>query len=396
MASDDTVKDAIDNSEETEKNSFLQKLVRSRGWYDAVLFISILNLCFNLYWLNENYFDDDNLFEGSSLVADSDDVLELTSLMEEEMEVTISEEFVDEYLVLNAVRENRHLNKEEKEFFYRYIDLIKDNPYLDKERAYGSLLNFDILRMNRPETVNDDVTADYVFPDRDIRLFTDDLEKKSLAHEGIHCLFVNEKTSCLPEFFREGMTELLSNEYFSDDPYIELESYPYEICAVRMLCELTSPDTVLKAFSLGDMSYIAEEIGDIIGDYDTAVLALDALDYSFRTFRAEYDGFENPIKGSHLGEYFEDVFNRCIETKYLDDVAYKRRDYSCNYALLMYMFEDDPYMLYFDELHLWSNDKPYFSSKLKEEYLASSNTKDMLVEEAIGDAGYQKVIVNAG
>ena len=75
--------------------------------------------------MNNNFFDDDNLFENGSLVADSGDVLGLTSLMEEEMEVTIPEEFVDDYLVLNGVRENRHLNEEEKESPVNPMDAYK-------------------------------------------------------------------------------------------------------------------------------------------------------------------------------------------------------------------------------------------------------------------------------
>ena len=377
----------VDNGEKSSKMNFWQKLVKSRGWFNTVLFISILNLCYNLYQLNNNFFDDDNLFENGSLVADSGDVLGLTSLMEEEMEVTIPEEFVDDYLVLNGVRENRHLNEEEKEFFYKYIDLIKDNPYLNKEVAYSSLLNLNIVSMNRPSDVSDSVVADYTYFDRTIRLFHDDLEKKSLAHEGIHCLFISESTSNLPLYFKEGMTELLTNEYFSDTPYIEDTSYPFEICAVKMLCELTSADTVLRAFSYGDMSYISKEIGIIIGNEEDALLALDALDYLFKVFRDEYDGCTNPIVDSYLGNYICDVFNKCIEMKYFDGDAYKREDYLFHYNLFTYMFNDKPYTTYFDVCDSLYLEKPYFSSRLKSQYfgdVAVENDKKILEKTVNG------------
>ena len=168
------------------------------------------------------------------------------------------------------------------------------------------------------------------------------------------------------------MTELLNNEYFSDDPFLELSNYPFEVAAVRMLCELTSPDVVLKAYTLGDMKFISEDLAKkCASSIEEADEALNNLDLTLQAFKSFDDDEMKKARGyfAEATVYFDKVITK-IDKK--DD---RRVSYFYNIILLLDMFSDMPYDDYVDDLVEHGYDeKAYFSSKLKDE-IAQSKEK---------------------
>lgn len=353
----------------------MDTLYTCRGYFALLLLVSAIIGTFSFYINNNVYnpkfrnFSDDNLFSGNSLVVSDEEVEQIVSAFEEELNVVIDDEFVDEYCVLNAIKENSNLSDEEKQFFYKYIDMIKDNPYLDKEKAYRSLLNVDVSYRKRPLTYDTSIEGVYIHDYESVGIFVEDEDKRVLGHEGIHTIFsTNEITENLPIYFYEGMTELLNNEYLTDNPFVELTNYPFEITAVKMLCELTSSDTVLKAFSLGDMSFIEDEIVELIGDRDKVVQALDMLEYAVLRYRDELGDADKTITDNNeVINGFIPIFRECIEAKYGSD-SIDRLSYYYNEVLFLDIFDENAMDSYCDDLeHFGVDHKAYFSSNLKQQ-----------------------------
>ena len=340
----------------------------------AFLLCGLIYLKYIMWNPREREFCEDNLFCGSSLAISPDELNEITLSLENALGITIDEEFKDEYALLYAVLENDCLSEDEKNIFYGFIDIIKDNPYINREEAYHSLRNVDVLYKCRPYYYDKTVQGAYSYERESIGIFEEDENHMILKHEGIHTIFCSEKTAGLPRYFKEGMTELLVNEYFESKPFVELVNYPFEIAGVKILCEVTSPDTVLKAFSLGDMDIIAQDIAAFTGDIDGARKALDSF---AKIYLKHYGELEEEL-------IYEEIVNECIPlfrgivtSKYKQEDA-NRVSYFYNEILLGNIFYDGAYDKYVDDLVEFGSDhKVYFSSKLKEK-VASAEIVDKI------------------
>ena len=338
----------------------------------------IASIIFSLIAVADEYgaFNDkNNLYKDTKLVASSDEVNRVTENLEEILNVEICDDEVDEYCLLNAVVQNNKLSDEDKEFFYRYIDLFLDNPYLNKEDVYYALLNLDISYMERPGAVSVYTLGDFNNRKKIIRIFYDNARRSTLAHEGVHCLYSNEKTKSLPTYFVEGMTELLANEYFDNNPFVEVNSYCFEVACCKLLCELTSPDVVLKSFTLGDMGYIIDDMAKTLDvGYGEVEFAFDNLNKMFMGFNHELD---YPIDKTAIFNDYMGIFLECASKKYsYDDNEFESVIH--NYLILNCMLSDDPYDS-FSSIAFESGypGKAYFSSKLKKNICDSvTYTKD--------------------
>lgn len=379
MESDDF--DELDD--EIENDKFLKgskKLWGLLALVNSILICGLIYMNFFMYNPQKRDLCDDNLFCGNSLNVSGEELEGIVSSLENELGITIPEEYEDEYSLLYAVMENDCLTDEEKDIFYGFIDIIKDNPYLDREEAYSSLRNVDILYKCRPYFYDKTIQGVYSYDYESIGIFEKDEDHSILIHEGIHCIFCNGKTAKLPSYFKEGMTELLVNEYFSDKPFIELENYPFEIAAVKMLCEVTSPDTVLKAFSVGDMDIIAEEMATITGDIEVARNSLAMLEKAFLKYHGELDENEDLSYETIVNEFIP-VFRGIVTAKYAETDS-NRVSYFYNEILLGNIFYDNAYDSYVDDLVEFGSDhKAYFSNKLKTE-LASQGVVDKISDDS--------------
>ena len=330
--------------------------------------ISICSMLYikSLYLPEDRQFDMDNMFLGSDVcVSDA----RVKSVMKELCELGYAVEYDNmNYLLLNAIHCNDNLTDDEKEFCCGFIDMFNDNPYLDKERVYHSLLNLDISYKNRPYIYDDSVEGVYIDKFKSIGIFVDDPDKAVLGHEVIHCICAND--GCLPTFFVEGMTELLANEYFSDSPFIEFKNYPFEIYAVKMLCDTAGSDVVLKAYTTGDMNLVYEALASYSGTVDDAKKAIGIFEklFLFLDGKSENLNFNNDEMTNDLFFYLNNVAN----AKYGDNTEefnFDRSSYYYNQILFLNIFDSkskDAISADLEELGVFC--KPYFSSKLKLEY----------------------------
>ena len=320
----------------------------------------------SLYLPEDRQFDMENMFIGSDVCVSDHCV---NSVMEELLELgyAVDEENMN-YLLLNAIHCNDNLTDEEKEFCCGFIDMFNDNPYLDKERVYHSLLNLDISYKNRPYIYEDSVEGVYIDKYKSIGVFVNDPDKAVLGHEVIHCICANDGS--LPTFFVEGMTELLANEYLSDSPFIEFKHYPFEIYAVKMLCDTAGSDVVLKAYTTGNMDLIYEALASYSGTVDDAKKAIGIFEklFLFLDGKNENLDFNNDEMTNDLFMYLNSVANN----KYGDnseEFNFDRSSYYYNQILFLNIFDSkskDAISADLEELGVFC--KPYFSSKLKTEY----------------------------
>lgn len=362
--------DAVDKV--FEKNKILKFFSTSKKFYIAIsvlcsfLIAAQLYLQHNMYSPEEREFLNDNIYSGNNLNISGDELQGVVSSLEDELGISIADGCEDEYCILNSVLENPNLSDTEKDVFYRVVQIINENPYVNREEVYSSLLNVDVLYKNRPFSFNKDVEGVYSHEYESIGIFVDDPEYRVLIHEIIHCIFTNDNTINLPAYFSEGVTELLANEYFSETPFVELTNYPFEIAVVKMLCEVSSPEAVLEAYSTGDMSVVAKKIAEVSGDEESAMDALNMLDYTMKRFNGELgEGEETITDKDEIINSFIPLFRDVVEAKY-SDIDHSLVSYYYNEILFANIFDEDPYNNYVDDLMEFGSDhKAYFSENLR-------------------------------
>lgn len=342
----------------------------------------------SLYVPEDRVFDSSNLFSNNSVIVDSSTAESICCSLEDEFDIELDYEN-DNSLLLNAIYCNKNLSDDEKAFCIKYLELFDDNPYLDKDRVYHSLLNLDISNKNRPPYYDKNVEGVYIDDLKSIGIFVDDEDDTVKAHELIHCICANDGE--LPRFFSEGMTELLTNEYFTENHFLELDNYSFEVIAVKMLCDATSSDTVLKAFTLGDMSYIYESLASSYGTPDDAKKVISILDESF-SFRNNEEEGEFKYTVEDITNSLFSYLNGVVFNKYEEGSA-ERASFFYNEILLLNLFEGKPLTSLMDDLEEYGVlCNVYFSSKLKEEYphLVVSKFEDTVV---INSKDFQKTKV---
>lgn len=301
-----------------------------------------------------------NIFENNQITLSEDEIEQLYVTLDQTLNVSLSEDN-DGVLLLNAIYENENLTEDEKDIFYNYLSLIEENPYLNKEDAYRSLRNVDVLYVDRPMAFNDSVLASYSY--LYIKVYDDLLLEDVLYHEGIHCIFSHFYTSNLPFFFSEGMTELLTKEYFSSDPFCTCIFYPCEVSLVKILCELVGSDQVLKAYTTGDMSEIYDSLASIKGTSKDAKDLISRINHSIEEYSND--------KVIHDQEAFFaslDELQEYVEEKYSE---HSLEYFCCNYydGIVRKGVLESPFdevLNYFDDYGICQ--KAYFSERLKESY----------------------------
>lgn len=287
-------------------------------------------------------------------------------MMQEVEEATnIDSEDNENIILLHAVIQNDKLENWEKNILYGFDEIIKENPHIQLRSAYKILETIDIKYIDRPKEYAETVYGIYSPSENVVYMFNDaeGINLDILKHELIHAILNNKSYDSLPKYFIEGTTELLANEYFSNKPFAELCTYPYEVAIVELLCDMVGSDKVLEAYTKGDMNIISKELSKTLGISDSTKL-LRNIDRLFEKFKdgkkidqSDIDEIMSKIS-KYLASQYEQTNDETIPEKFF----YSKR--LLENMLKRYPY--DSYLFYIQENGVYA--KPYFSSKLKEKY----------------------------
>ena len=225
-----------------------------------------------------NYIDNiqNNIYNGNNLKITKEQSEQIKAKIEEELNITIKEEALEYDLILNALLENKNLTEEQKKESSKILlKIIENNPYIKKEVTYQSLRKLNIIHKERPNNIDESIMGKYDYSEylnyiqSIIYIYDEERLDNILEHELIHCILMNFGNNNFPRFLTEGLTEQITIENFSDNPYIATECYPYEIVATKLLCEILTKDTVLKSYTIGDINIIYKELEEITPDINS-------------------------------------------------------------------------------------------------------------------------------
>ena len=343
------------------KNKLRKKFIK-RMIFSLSFYVMALNILFKM-----KYPSYDNYYSEKKLVATKEDIKEGIKVINEKLNVNLDFEDADKYLILKSIIDNQNLSESEKEVAYELFPILEDNDYYNKEFTYHSLETVDVdwskstdasclgLYKRYFNIFNgyEGIIEDFLSQENDKKL-----NYPVLRHELIHALFsVNNIT--LPNSFEEGMTELLTNEYYDDNPYIEIESYPFEILYVKMLCEIVGEDNVLKAYTTGDMSILYNELKNI---KKTSKDACELLNKADDFLKSQYD---KNFKCDY--EKYDEIFTE------FDSYMQMTNKNQENYLYYRYLMDSlksiDPYSDYLNRIKisdgLFLGEKLYFANEDK-------------------------------
>ena len=333
-------------------------------------FIVMFILCTFMYSKGEKSNTGNNIapYNFSSINYDGLDENTL-DLLSRELNVDINEDNKDEISLFNAIYKNSNLNDQQKNTFYGYYSVVEDIINLDKNRAYDSFSRVSVKYTERDSKIPSNVLGDYDYGSGTINIYGNDTENNILLHEGVHCLFTNASNVSLPRAFQEGMTELITNEYYSTDPFYEGYTYPLEVSYVKMLCELVSTDKVLQAYVSGDYSLIYRDMDKYNNGSEMS---------NYKILDVYEDAFNNI---DHLGDARYSNEDRKKAYNLIDDVYKKKygsesKDFKYLHELSAAGFEEDAteffsnYIFYYGVL-----EKAYISNHLKADFPNSNTVK---------------------
>lgn len=254
-----------------------------------------------------------------------------------------------------VIEENEMLTEIEKDLILRMENLIKENPYLDLNKVYQSLKNVQIIKIEDSKEKNRQTLGMYSYSQNQIKIIEDNENHDILIHELIHCIYTNKKNQKLPSYFTEGMTELLANEYFSENPYIEEENYPFEITMVKMFCEMIGPEKVLETYTTGNGRIIFNELSRVMTEEKTEEF-LKNVNQMFQQYKSGTKGDSTLNKQvlAYLDAYYQN------KSTMNDDI------YLYNRSIIELLSSERPnvnYRLYILENNYYR--KAYFSKKLQ-------------------------------
>ena len=282
-----------------------------------------------------------------------------------EEQTSLDTEQNENMILFYHVLENNNLSEKEKNLIYELSEMIKENPYIDVNLSCRALRNLRIVYKERPEEYSNTVVAIYSSEDNEISVFTsrEDVPREILIHEIIHCIFNNIRTYNLPDYLVEGTKELLTNEYCSEKPFVEQETYPFETNMSKLLCEMVGSDTVLKTYTDGNIDNIKECLQESMGQEETDVF-MGKLSALFSKFKKNRKVSTTDIKFilDYTDKYFTEKFKETNDQDVLARYIY----YKDIIKLMTYESPYEKYIEYVIEKGTYST--VFFSKDLKEKY----------------------------
>ena len=155
------------------------------------------------------------------------------------------------YALYYAIISNYNFKKEEKKALEAYMNYAIDNKYLNYEKIYDSFVN---LSIKRNVDLGDNIVGQFD-GNNEIRL-SNTADSSTLFHELCHSDIKNK----LPLWFEEGLTELITNEYYGSKSGI----YGLNKNVIRFICEIIGKeearDLLFKIEGTGDFNLLTEAL----------------------------------------------------------------------------------------------------------------------------------------
>lgn len=350
-------------------------------FYCAIIGVSLLQtLAFGVipniwYRPSTRELDTSNLFSDNCAIISVQEQQDILKTLEKELGIKIDDN-KENYLLLHAILENPYLNSKEKEIFYKFIEYFNDNPFINREEIYTNMLNVNARFSLRGALERENnVLACYLPRYRDIVYFELFPSVDTMAHEDGHC--INDGQN-MPKCIQEGMTQLISSEYFSNTPFMLTLNYPYQVSFVKLLCEMIGANTVLQAYTEDKPEIIYEALDSIIGEEGKAKGVIEEIDWCMSNYdRTKFYSKEIKERASDALSSFLNYVEKCF---FEDEGAYQ-------YHLLVFVNFFTDYYGKLEEYFNYTVCKAYISSSWKEAGFEKSVT--ILTEEYLG-VTYQK------
>lgn len=328
-------------------------------------FIAFLMIALTIVKAKEYIENEENIFKEDKILLDSESTEELYR----EISDLISNQEIknDNILLLDAIIKNKNLNQNEKELFYRSSSLLQENQYINNENVYHVLKNIETKYIVDEASIETGIKGRYNYIQNLITIINYDQENSKyqsyLFHEIVHCIYYNAETRKLPNYFLEGVTELLTNEYFEKDSFFEEENYPYEVLIVKQYCNMVGGDKVLEAYTKGDMDIIVKELAKVT-DLASSKSFLTATEDLFGDY--EYD---NKITGTSYDEVEEYITKYITIRNNQNNNLQELEESIYNLELLSKITLEDSYNEYLNYIIINGvYIKAYFSEELQKKY----------------------------
>lgn len=351
------------------KNNFYN--TKNKKIINTVIKGTIVSFCiyFGLATSSPSFFQD----KSNYTIVEKNEKSEY-QMFQEIKEETGIEENNKNILILYAVLKNENLDDNEKKLVYQLSTLISENPYLDIDLSYDSLLKLRIEYLGKSDKYDDDTLAIYSNADNKISVFQtkEETNYEILLHELVHTIFTNKKTIKLPKYLIEGETELLTNEYLSATPFLEKTTYPFEVAMIKLLCEMVGEDAVLEAYTTGNLNVITSKLL-LDNNYLEAANFLSNIDIIFTSFSNK-----EKIPEKNYNEFIV-YMEKFFYNKYYNNEE-KQEIYEYYKGIINIIYEDDQYSKYNNYIN--ENGiiiKPYYSNELKKIY---PNTERVYLEKS--------------
>lgn len=341
-----------DNQKKTKKISIKK--------YIALLIIALTIIKAKEYIENEK-----NIFQDDKLLLDNKSTEEL---YRDISDLVSNQEIKNaNILLLDAIIKNKNLSQTEKELFYSSSSLLQENQYINNENIYHVLKSVATKYIVDESSIETGIKGRYNYIQNLITIINYDQENSKYQsyffHEIVHCIFYNAETRKLPNYFLEGVTELLTNEYFEKKPFFEEENYPYEVLIVKQYCNMVGGDKVLEAYTKGDMDIIAKELAKVT-DLSSSKSFLTAVEDLFGDY--EYD---NKVTGTSYDEVEEYITKYITTRKNLNNNLQELEESIYNLELLSKITFEDSYNEYLNYIIINGvYIKAYFSEELQKKY----------------------------
>ena len=211
-------------------------------------------------------------FDGNSISMDAEDLNKsifkvydrITTKSDIEIQNLIDnmdEKQKKDYLLFSAILENEDFEINDIVYLMGYLDYLKDNEYIDYEGIYKRIKTVNI---KRNINYSDGTLGIYNSRKNEIKL-SDKYYIDTLSHEFFHLddqyLYNCENKidfESLQDWFTEGFSEELSNEYMEDYQI----AYTVECSAIKIFTEIIGKEKMFEIRGTGNFNLFFEELAN--------------------------------------------------------------------------------------------------------------------------------------